>query len=97
MIHKNFYMMPNCIFDFSFKPKEIAVYSCMVRHSSENNTCFPSRRLIATECGISTKTVDSAIKTLEAHGLIQKERRQRADGSWTSNIYYVTNLTEYEE
>ena len=50
MHRKNFFMVPNSIFDLELKPRDFTVYCCLLRHSdSENSSCFPSRRIIANE------------------------------------------------
>jgi hypothetical protein len=73
MKHKNFFIVPNQIFELGLKAKEFVVYCCLLRHSDKNtDNCFPSRRLIADECSMDKKTVDSALKELEARGLIKK-------------------------
>lgn len=95
MQHKNFFMVSNRIFDLEMKPRNFTVYCCLLRHSStDQHSCFPSRRLIAEECSMDRKTVDSAIKNLSALGFIRKIVRHRENGSKTSNLYYVTNLLE---
>ena len=97
MQHKNFFMVPNRIFDLELKPRDFTVYCCLLRHSdSEDGSCFPSRRVIAKECGMDRKTVDSAIENLSSLGLVKKIQRHREDGTRTSNLYYVANLWEYE-
>ena len=85
----NFFMLSNSIFKQGLKPREFMVYCCLVKHSDKNGVCFPSRRLIAEECCIDKKTVDSAIKNLEKAGLVKKKKRRRQDGSNTSNAYTV--------
>ena len=93
MNHKNFFMVSNHIFELKLKPRDFTVYCCLLRHSdSRDGSCFPSRRVIAKECGIDRKTVDSAIESLSALGLIKKIHRHRENGTRTSNLYYVTNL-----
>ncbi len=94
MRHKNFFILPNRIFEFGLKPKEFAVYSCLVRHSDKDGSCFPSRSTIANECCMDKKTVDSAIKALIDRGLIQKIHRHRTDGTKTSNLYHIVRLLE---
>lgn len=65
MKNKNFFMLPNRIFSLGLKPKEFTVYCCLVRHSDKDkSSCFPSRRLIAQECNMDKKTVDSAISLI---------------------------------
>lgn len=98
MQHKNFFMVPNRIFDLELKPRDFTVYCCLLRHSdSKDGSCFPSRRVIAKECGMDRKTVDSAIENLSSLGLVKKVQRHRADGTRTSNLYYVANLLEQSE
>ena len=93
--HKNFFMVSNRIFELELKPRDFTVFCCLLRHSdNENGSCFPSRRVIAKECGIDRKTVDSAIESLSVLGLIKKVHRHRENGTRTSNLYYVTSLLE---
>ena len=86
----NYFMLSNSIFKQGLKPREFIVYCCLVKHSDKNGVCFPSRRLIAEECCVDKKTVDSAIKNLEKARLVTKQKRKRQDGSNTSNLYKVT-------
>ncbi len=88
-VSEKFSIIPNRISDYRLKPRDYAVYCCLVKHSDKNGICFPSRRLIAEECCIDKKTVDSAIKNLEKAGLVTKQKRKRQDGSNTSNLYKV--------
>lgn len=98
MQHKNFFMVPNRIFDLELKPRDFTVYCCLLRHSdSKDGSCFPSRRVIAKECGMDKKTVDSAIENLSSLGLVKKIQRYREDGTRTSNLYYVASLLEQGE
>ena len=89
-VTEKFSIISNRISDYRLKPRDYAVYCCLVKHSDKNGVCFPSRRLIAEECCIDKKTVDSAIKNLEKAGLVTKQKRKRQDGSNTSNLYKVT-------
>ena len=89
-VTEKFSIISNRISDYRLKPRDYAVYCCLVKHSDKNGISFPSRRLIAEECCIDKKTVDSAIKNLEKAGLVTKQKRKRKDGSNTSNLYKVT-------
>lgn len=54
MQYKNFFIVPNRIFELELKPRDFTVYCCLLRHSdSKDGSCFPSRRVIAKECGTS--------------------------------------------
>ena len=95
--HKNFFMLPNRIFDLHLKPREFTVLCCLLRHcDNEKRSAFPSRRLIASECCIDRKTVDAALKALSSCGLIKTVSRRRTDGAQTSNLYYVKDLFKTE-
>ena len=84
-----FSMISERISEYRLKPRDHAVYCCLVKHSDKNGVCFPSRRLIAEECCIDKKTVDAALRSLEKAGLVKKQKRKRQDGSNTSNLYTV--------
>ena len=76
-----FSMISEHIVEYRLKPRDHAVYCCLVKHSDKNGVCFPSRRLIAEECCIDKKTVDAAIRSLEKVGLVKKKKRHRQNGS----------------
>ena len=98
MQHKNFFMVSNHIFDLELKPRDFTVYCCLLRHSdSKDGSCFPLRRVIAKECGMDRKTVDSAVDNLSSLGLVKKIKRHREDGPRASNLYYVASLLEQSE
>lgn len=92
MQHKNFFMVANKIFELGLKPRDFTVYCCLLRHSDKKMICFPSRKLITTECCMDKKTVDSAIANLVTLGLVKKVCRHRENGTRTSNLYYVASL-----
>ena len=89
-----FFKVDNRIFSFALKPRDLAVYFCLCRHASnEGGTCFPSRRTVARECGISgAETVDRALKVLLELGLIEKQHQVSENGSYRSNLYRVLPL-----
>ena len=88
-VTEKFSIISNRINDYRLKPRDYAVYCCLVKHSDKNGVCFPSRRLISEECCIDKKTMDAAIRSLEKAGLVKKKKRRRQDGSNTSNAYTV--------
>lgn len=70
---KNFFMVSNNIFSLELKPRDFIAYCCLLKHSgNEKKSCFPSRRIIAKECCMDAKTVDTAIKSLSDKGLVKK-------------------------
>ena len=91
-MNKNFFILPNGIFELKLKPRDFTVLACLVKHSDSDCTCFPSYRTIAKECSISQKTVGQALKTLSTKRLIKILNRRREDGSKSSNLYSINLL-----
>jgi DNA-binding transcriptional MocR family regulator len=56
-------------------------------YADEANSCFPGQQKIAANTGASVSTVRRALGRLERHKLIARDRRQRRDGSRTSDRY----------
>ena len=99
MKHKNFFMVPNSIFELELKPRELAVYCCLLKYCDEDMTCYPSRSTIGKDCCIDKCTVDKALggliqKGLIQKGLVQKAPRYYTDGARDSNLYTVASLIE---
>ena len=68
-VTEKFSIISNRISDYRLKPRDYAVYCCLVKHSDKNGVCFPSRRLITKECCIDKKTVDQHSEVLKKRGL----------------------------
>ena len=73
--------------DEELTPTQKLVYSCLCKYQGGNESCFPSRKTIALNCGISTSTVQRAVNVLVKKGYIVKTNRRRPDGGKTSNDY----------
>lgn len=58
-------------------------------YADEAASCYPGQGRISTHTGASVSTVGRALKRLEKSGLIVRERRQRRDGSRTSDRYVL--------
>ena len=94
MKHKNFFMVPNSIFELELKPRELAVYCCLLKYCDEDMTCYPSRSTIGKDCCVDESTVDKALAGLIHKGLVQKFPRYYEDGARDSNLYTVASLLE---
>jgi len=69
-----------------------AVYAVLALHaSSENQTCTPGEDTIAAVLGTSARTVERAIKTLAAVGLVKCEQIRRA-GRWDQSRYTLLDV-----
>ncbi len=91
-MNKNFFMISNTIFEYGLTPSEFIVFAYLVKCSDKSKTCFPSRETIARNCKMCVKTVDTALKTLIAEGLVEKMHNYKPDNSNSSNFYIVDNL-----
>lgn len=69
------------------RAKQIMFY--LINRANSEGTCFPSNKTIAKDCGISTRTVQRAIKVLLERGFIEKESRFREKGGQTSNLFVL--------
>lgn len=81
--------------------KEIDTYEfrvmCYLLMLSDNDgTCYPSYKTIADRIDISETKAKDSIKKLIDLGLIKKEKRKKADGSASSNLYVVCEKTTVE-
>ncbi len=91
-MNKNFFMLPNVIFELKLKTRDFTVLACLMKHSNNDYTCFPPYRTIAKECSISEKTVGQSLKILSNKRLIEISNRKREDGSKSSNLYRINLL-----
>ena len=74
------------------------VYLSMCRHANKQQTCFPSKKLIAEELAISERSVYSAIKLLEEYKIIKVEQQGRkVNGSFKNLLYTLLDKTQWQE
>ena len=86
--------VPNSIFELELKPRELAVYCCLLKYCDEDMTCYPSRSTIGKDCCIDESTVDNALGGLIQKGLVQKSPRYYEDGARDSNLYTLASFIE---
>lgn len=79
----------NYIYSVQLSNKEKLVIINLLSRADKNMNCFPSVKRIAEDCGISTRTVQRALKELEEGGFIKKESRFHKKGGQRSNYYYL--------
>lgn len=80
--------------NLSAKAKAVMAY--LAFRSNKINTCFPALKTIAQGCSISLSSVKRAIKELLGLNLVQKNKRYRADGGQTSNLYILNDVLNAE-
>ena len=72
---------------------EFRVLCYLLLLADEEGTCYPSYKTIASKIGISESKAKDAIKKLISLSIIKKEKRKKADGSASSNLYVVCEKT----
>lgn len=65
------------------------VLLALADHADNEGICWPGRKGVAEKVGVSDRTVDKSITECAALGLIHVEHRVRADGSNTTNRYFL--------
>lgn len=86
-----FTQVPNKSARRGLPPAEQVVLMWLADHSDDNEQCYPSRRILAEECGLSVRSLDRALASLIERGLIVKSDRY-IHGRQTSNMYEVVIL-----
>jgi len=65
-----------------------ALFFWICNYSDENGQCFPSRETLATDMGVTKKTVDNHLKKLIEDGFITVENRV-FEGEKLTNLYQI--------
>lgn len=69
---RNFFMMPNEVFNLMLKPQELAVLSYLVKCTDKSGTCYPSVHTIAEACRMSDNTARKCTAALCDRKIISK-------------------------
>ena len=77
--------------DTELPSRAMAVYMYLRDRSDAEGKCWPGIKTIASDMKLSRSTVKRALHDLEQHGYLQKDSRNRPNGSSTSNLYTVKN------
>jgi len=89
--------------DLLVDPYDFRLYMKLKRIAGQNDRCFPSRKTLAKECGMSESTIDRRLKNLampreELGGsplIVIKERVDKETESQKSNLYILPDLELY--
>lgn len=90
-----FTMVQNEVMDsMSFeKPIDKLVYIALLRFAFGKGSAFPSVPKIALMCASTLNTIRDAIKRLIKMGLVKVEARKNSNGTSSSNLYTISDLT----
>lgn len=83
---KGFTKLPNAIlFAPNLSPASKTLYLLLINYAGNKSYCWPSQSKLATDLGVSTKSIGRWLDELTSHGLITTRRR----GQTKSNVYYL--------
>lgn len=68
------------------KPSEKLLLLALANYADDAMRCWPSHKTLASDTGLSQRTILTTFKRLEAAGLLVRTARDRADGSRASDI-----------
>ncbi|MBC2579375.1 helix-turn-helix domain-containing protein [Clostridium sp. DJ247] len=71
--------------DLPSRAKQVIFY--LINRANGEGTCFPSIKTIASDCGVSTRTIQRTMIILLEAGFVKKDSRFREKGGQTSNLY----------
>lgn len=82
-------MVPNREAYRALKPNAKVVYVALCDYADETGTCWPSRRTVAKDTGLSLSSVDRSLRELVKAGVIEKQTRIKDNGDNASNVYQI--------
>ena len=65
------------------------VYMYLHDRADAEGKCWPGIKRIASDLNLTRSTVKRALADLAQHGYLKKLPRYRANGSHTSNLYFI--------
>ena len=91
--NKNYFMVPNEIFNIGLDYREISLYAYLLRcENRETYQCWPSYKTIGYAIGMSENTVAKYVRHLEEKGLIRTEQttiRSKDGRPLNGNLLYT--------
>ena len=66
---------------------------CLANYANEHGECWPSQKTISKEAELGERATRDWLKKLEQAGFIERHRRNRSDGSRTSD-FIILNLNK---
>ncbi len=77
------------------RAKQVMFY--LINRANGEGTCFPSIKTIASDCGVSTRTIQRTMVILLEAGFAKKDSRFREKGGQTSNLYTLAYPSQNNE
>lgn len=98
MKQKNFFIMPNEIFNLKLDAYEFLIYSYLVSCAGKSGVCWPSLQTMSRMLGLSTNTVVRKIDSLVVKQFIDKEnttsKNKNGKVRTSNNRYYIRKFMD---
>ena len=88
---KEFFRLPNNIFNLGLTPIQFMLYSYLVSCVGSKGHCWPSQNTISSKTGIGTTSVQDHLKVLEKRKIIEISKRRSRSGR-RNNEYTLLSL-----
>lgn len=62
---------------------------CLANYAGGDGRCHPGQKRLAQDTGLTERTVRTSLASLESKGYISRRRRERDDGTRTSDEYQI--------
>lgn len=92
---KNFYILPNMIFQIDLDPYAFKIYSYLMSCAGSKGHCWPSLHTISRVTGIAVSTVKNRIDYLAKRKLISISKHA-GKGHYKNNVYTMLSLDNPE-
>lgn len=92
---KEFFRLPNNIFDLGLTPIQFTLYSYLVSCAGSKGFCWPSQDTISAKTGVGKTSVQDHLKVLEKRQIIEIGKRRTRTGHW-NNEYTLLSLDNPE-
>lgn len=92
---KEFFRLPNNIFDLKLDPIQFMLYAYLVSCAGSKGYCWPSQKTIAARTGIGATSVQNHLKVLAKRQMVSISKHRNAGGH-PSNEYTLLSLDNPE-
>ena len=93
---KEFFRLPNKIFDVPMTPIQFTIYAYLVCCSGSKGYCWPSIKTISDRTGISKTSVNEHLKVLAKHQIIEIGKQKSPGSTFKNNTYTLLDLSNPE-
>ena len=92
---KEFFRLPNKIFQVPLNATEFKLYSYFICCSGSKGYCWPTHETIMQDTGIKKSSLQNAIKILKKRHLIEVRKHHKSYG-YSNNEYHLLTLDNPE-